>query len=97
MLSQVKVEYETVSAPEFFKLILKAGLGKVRNILHETEMLGWDANCWIVEMNSGEVKAITKVDATFIEVPVDELKTWLNRTLASVKSIEVAIAAVEKR
>lgn len=96
MLSQVKIEYETVSAAEFFKLIYKAGRGKVKSILHEAEMLGWDANCWVVEMNNGEVKALTKVDAAFQEVSLDELKTWLARTQSSSNSIATAIATVER-
>jgi hypothetical protein len=92
MLTKVKIGYEQVSHEEFLKIIFKAGLGKVKHILHETEVLDWDNNCWIVEMNNGEFKAITTSDADFIEVPFAKLQDCLDRTRANALGIEKALS-----
>lgn len=97
MLTHVRFGFESISHADFFKRIHKAGLGKIKHILYEAEMLGWDFNCWIVEMNNGDVKAFTMVDATFVDVSVEDLKKHLARTRASAVAIEQAIAAVEVR
>lgn len=93
MLTHVRVEFETIPVESFFKLIFNAGLGKIKKVLHDVEVLDWQTHCWIVEMNSGQIKAITKLDATFVEVPVEEMKKALGRTKANMESLERAVAS----
>jgi len=94
MLSHVRYGFETIDKESFFKLIHKSGLGKIRHVLHDVEVLDWDTHCWIVEMNSGEIKAITQIDARFCEVSADNLKDSLNRTRANLQSLEEAVASI---
>lgn len=94
MLSHVRYGFETIDKESFFKLIFKAGLGKIRHVLHDVEILDWDTNCWIVEMNSGEIKALTQIDATFCEVSAAKLMVALNRTKLNFESLERAVASI---
>ncbi len=91
MLTHIRYEFETIDAESFSKLVFKAGLGKVKHIMHDIEVLDWDTNCWVVEMNSGEIKSLTKTDATFREVSPDRLLNALNKTRQNLQNLERAM------
>jgi hypothetical protein len=94
MLSHVRYEFKNIDKEAFFKLVFKAGLGKVRHILHDVEVLDWDMHCWIVEMNNGEIKALTLYDVRFREVSLDNLVAALNQTKMNLQSLELAVESM---
>lgn len=93
MLNHIRHEFETIDKESFSKLVFKAGLGKVKHVLHDIEVLDWDTNCWVVEMNNGDIKAITKIDAAFREVTPDKLGEALKRTMLNLQALERAVAS----
>lgn len=95
MLTHVKFNGQTITRDEFFKIVYKAGLGKIKSVLLEVPVLyrGWemDNEGWIVEMNNGEIVALTTSHGTLCSWSLDKISESLADTKQSAEALTNAL------